>query len=180
MTDNQYLDQCALEDKYTKPPTIWELSKAFNDQHSRKIARKIKQDLINELGFYKYFIKIDPIYKIFMKFDPRARRVNEISKFLRYSAPVDESNPKSELDVEKAKQVPIAQLYEFSKGKHGQKIFQASCPFHKDDKPSFAIYKQSNTFKCFSCQQHGDSIEFIRKLYNVGFVDAVRRLTHEH
>ena len=36
------------------------------------------------------------------------------------------------------------------------------CPFHGDQNPSFAVYKDSQRFVCLACGVAGDSIEFIR------------------
>ena len=50
------------------------------------------------------------------------------------------------------------------------------CPLHPDKNPSFVWYKNSNTWWCFGCSQGGDIIEFIMKLSNVSFVDAITYL----
>lgn len=79
----------------------------------------------------------------------------------------------SSADILKAKYVPITSLVE-CKRQGGR--WWARCPLgHDDDTPSFLINK-NNTFKCFSCQQSGDSIELVRKLYGYNFVEAVRYL----
>lgn len=78
-------------------------------------------------------------------------------------------------DILKAKYVPITSLIECKK-KGGR--YWAKCPFHVDGQertPSMLINK-NNTFKCFSCQIKGDSINFVRKLYGYNFVEAVRML----
>jgi len=52
----------------------------------------------------------------------------------------------------------------------------ASCPFHIDLHPSFKINLDQQTFHCFSCGAHGDVIDFIQKLYNLSFKDALKYL----
>lgn len=73
--------------------------------------------------------------------------------------------------IARAKEYPLEQLLD-TKGKKGN----VSCPFHKDQNPSFQITKK-NTWKCHSCQEYGDSISRYQKLNNVGFIQAVRALT---
>jgi hypothetical protein len=49
------------------------------------------------------------------------------------------------------------------------------CPFHDEKTPSFFIF-DNNRFKCFGCGAHGDSIDFIQKLYGLSFQDALKHL----
>jgi len=49
------------------------------------------------------------------------------------------------------------------------------CPFHADRTPSFFI-SQDNHFKCFGCGEHGDVIDFVKKLYGFSFQDALKHL----
>ena len=50
------------------------------------------------------------------------------------------------------------------------------CPFHADKHPSFKINRDTQTFHCFSCGAHGDVIDFIQKLHNLSFKDALKYL----
>ncbi len=75
------------------------------------------------------------------------------------------------LDVESAKQVPIALLLD-TKVQRSGKYQVALCPLHNEKTPSFTIYPD-NHYWCFGCQQGGDSIELIRRLYDFNFVEAV-------
>ena len=54
----------------------------------------------------------------------------------------------------------------------------AKCPFHPDKTPSFVIYE--SRYYCFGCGEHGDNINFIRKIENCNFPEAVRRLINEN
>lgn len=49
------------------------------------------------------------------------------------------------------------------------------CPFHADTTPSFFIFPDQR-FKCFGCQERGDVIDFIQKLYGLSFPDALKHL----
>jgi DNA primase len=54
--------------------------------------------------------------------------------------------------------------------------YTGSCPFHKENTPSFHTHKKTNTFKCFGCGKSGNSIDFISLYENLGFLDSVRRV----
>jgi hypothetical protein len=49
------------------------------------------------------------------------------------------------------------------------------CPFHEERTPSFFVFND-HRFKCFSCQESGDVIDFVRKLHGLSFQDALRHL----
>lgn len=53
------------------------------------------------------------------------------------------------------------------------------CPFHNDKTPSMKIFPKR--YHCFTCQAHGDILDFIQKYEKVPFKEAFQRLggTHE-
>jgi hypothetical protein len=55
--------------------------------------------------------------------------------------------------------------------------YRALCPFHSEKTPSFFVFDSSNKYHCFGCGEHGDAIDFIRKIDGLSFRDAVERLT---
>jgi len=57
---------------------------------------------------------------------------------------------------------------------HGTKHF-GLCPFHADNDPSFYVFDDGH-FKCFGCQEYGDSVDFIQKLNGISFIDALKAL----
>lgn len=98
---------------------------------------------------------------------------------LSRSAPVVViSNPRmAGKRTEAAKRVPILNIFP-KKGKYkviGNKIMLI-CPFHKEDTASFCIYTETNTYTCFAGCGSGDVIEFLQKLYNLSFHEALERL----
>lgn len=80
--------------------------------------------------------------------------------------------------IEKAKSVPVAELFIQA----GHKLrkqgtnFRTLCPFHQEKTPSCTIYTETNSFYCFGCHCHGDSIEFVKKTRSLNFPEAVRFL----
>ncbi len=59
--------------------------------------------------------------------------------------------------------------------KRGQVHF-GLCPFHEDKNPSFAAYESSKRFVCFGCGEKGDAIDFVKKLKNLTFKEALSYL----
>lgn len=56
--------------------------------------------------------------------------------------------------------------------KSGNK-YVGCCPFHNERTPSFFISEEGNFYKCFGCGQAGDSIDFIERIENVTFLEAI-------
>jgi len=50
------------------------------------------------------------------------------------------------------------------------------CPFHNEKTPSFTVYLDTQSFYCFGCGAGGDVISFIRRIENLGYIDAVKSL----
>lgn len=50
------------------------------------------------------------------------------------------------------------------------------CPFHSEKTPSFTVYPDTQSFYCFGCGAAGDVITFVRKINNLGYVEAVKQL----
>ena len=48
------------------------------------------------------------------------------------------------------------------------------CPFHNEKTPSMRIYDKD--FHCFGCQEHGDIVSFVQKLFNLSFPETLRRI----
>lgn len=54
--------------------------------------------------------------------------------------------------------------------------WKACCPFHADRTPSFTIYSGDRRFMCFGCGAEGDVLDFMRRAYRVGLIEAARML----
>jgi CHC2 zinc finger len=64
--------------------------------------------------------------------------------------------------------------------KSSRKQFNIRCPFHDDRSPSFTVYTETNTFRCWAgCNQGkpGDVIDLVRLLQNKNTAEAIRTLT---
>lgn len=171
MNSEQYLTMLEIEDKYTKPPTSWELAQAFPD--CREMVGALAYELDGELKGYDEWIAKEPFNENFKKVDPRYIRLQELKKFMNLTKPKVMSKT---LDIQRAKMMPIRDLYDFEVSRETSKMIYAKCPFHDQKTGSFTIYKDSNSWFCYSCNIGGDSISFLQKLKDIGFVEAVKEL----
>ena len=60
--------------------------------------------------------------------------------------------------------------------KKAGKTHKACCPFHKEKTPSFTVSSEKGLYYCFGCQSGGDIFEFLMKIENLSFNEAVRKL----
>ena len=54
--------------------------------------------------------------------------------------------------------------------------FKGLCPFHEEKTPSFIVNEDRQTYHCFGCGERGDVINFVMKLYELSFPDALKHL----
>lgn len=71
----------------------------------------------------------------------------------------------------------VSVISEYVQIKQNGKYFVCNCPFHHEKTPSFFIYPETNTFHCFGCGKHGDSISFIMEMDSVNYVEALTKLS---
>ena len=57
--------------------------------------------------------------------------------------------------------------------------YRGLCPFHSEKTPSFHVFPQTNTWKCFGCGAGGDIFTFVEKRENLPFPDVLRMLAKE-
>lgn len=78
--------------------------------------------------------------------------------------------------IEQIRNIPIREVF----SRYGFELNRAGfcrCPFHQEKTPSCKVYKDS--FYCFGCGAHGDSIDFVKRYDNIGFKEAIDRLGAE-
>lgn len=54
--------------------------------------------------------------------------------------------------------------------------YKALCPFHNEKTPSFMINRDKQIYKCFGCGEGGDVLQFVMKMENLDFIDALKTL----
>jgi DNA primase len=57
--------------------------------------------------------------------------------------------------------------------------YKGLCPFHSEKTPSFHVFPQTGTWKCFGCGAGGDIFTFVEKKENLPFSDVLRLLAKE-
>ncbi|MCX7011943.1 MAG: DNA primase [Candidatus Sumerlaeota bacterium] len=58
--------------------------------------------------------------------------------------------------------------------------FKGLCPFHQEKTPSFTVSRDRQAFYCFGCHTGGDAIEFIKRVENLEWRDAVEALAKRY
>ena len=58
--------------------------------------------------------------------------------------------------------------------------YKGLCPFHGEKTPSFYINTSKQIYKCFGCGEGGDVINFVMKMENLDFIDAVKLLANRY
>src|SRR5262249_62150969 len=56
---------------------------------------------------------------------------------------------------------------------------KALCPFHSEKTPSFSVHRERQVFHCFGCGAGGDVFEFVKRIENVSFPEALRILAEK-
>jgi DNA primase len=69
--------------------------------------------------------------------------------------------------------VRVVQDYVPSLKKKGAN-WQACCPFHQEKTPSFSVNPAKEIFYCFGCAEGGSVFNFVMKIENVAFPEAVK------
>ncbi len=59
------------------------------------------------------------------------------------------------------------------------KNYSGLCPFHTEKTPSFIVSPDLQRYKCFGCGETGDIYNFIQKIENVDFPEALEKLAKE-
>lgn len=106
--------------------------------------------------------------------DYRLKMIRRITDYLEIK-----KNPRlaigriTDVDIAKAKEYPIEDMYAGKLRKFGDQKC-GLCPFHSERTPSF--YIKNNRFKCYGCDEFGDSLTFYMKQTGCNFIQAVRKL----
>ena len=66
----------------------------------------------------------------------------------------------------------VAEFYGAKVNKNGM----CQCPFHSDKTPSMKIDER---YYCFGCQETGDAIDYVSKLFNIGLRDAAVKICED-
>lgn len=56
--------------------------------------------------------------------------------------------------------------------------YMACCPFHNERTPSFTVSPNRNSYHCFGCGAHGDGIDFVMRLDNKSYPEAIEAIAN--
>lgn len=73
--------------------------------------------------------------------------------------------------------VPLIEKY--VKLRQAGKNFSGLCPFHGEKTPSFIVSPDLQRYKCFGCGESGDIFNFVQKIENLDFPEALEKLANE-
>jgi DNA primase len=60
--------------------------------------------------------------------------------------------------------------------KKAGRSYKGLCPFHQEKTPSFVVFPESQTFRCFGCGKGGDALTFYQSIEGVDFREALQEL----
>ena len=60
--------------------------------------------------------------------------------------------------------------------KSGAQNYTGLCPFHKEKTGSFSVNTTHSYYYCFGCHETGDVFNFVMKMENISFPEAVRTI----
>lgn len=69
----------------------------------------------------------------------------------------------------------VARHYGFTPNRAGY----ICCPFHREKTPSLKLYPDDGGFHCFGCGAHGSVIDFVMRLFDITFQQAIIRLSSD-
>ena len=69
----------------------------------------------------------------------------------------------------------VVQGYKIELVRRGN-VFKGLCPFHPDKNPSMDVNPDRRTFRCWSCEAHGDVFSFVQMVEGVEFPEAKKIL----
>ncbi len=79
---------------------------------------------------------------------------------------------KSRLDI-------VNVIGKYVKLKQTGKNYVGLCPFHNEKTPSFVVSPDIQRYKCFGCSESGDIFNFLQKVENIDFPEALEKLAKE-
>lgn len=83
---------------------------------------------------------------------------------------------KEKIEEIKEKADIVSVVSDYISVKKSGRYYTGNCPFHSEKTPSFFAYPETNSFHCFGCGKHGDSISFVMELESLDYVSTIKKL----
>lgn len=186
-----YLHNLHMRDKYCRTPSMRDLVSCFDDfrddaiRNARIISKRmnIYDTVIGNIQSSSMSLeqKGNDIVFVQAMRDTCADRalLKSLNTFIKMTKPkpIQKLGQSEELfDIKRAKDHPIDQLFNLENPSKSSQRISCCCPLHDEKTPSFVIYLNDNSFKCFGCGAYGDSITLYMRLHNTDFKSAVKAL----
>ena len=62
----------------------------------------------------------------------------------------------------------------------GQRRLKGLCPLHKESKPSFFVFTDTQRWHCFGCNKRGDVLDLVQAIEGWDFPTALQELAEEY
>ncbi len=85
----------------------------------------------------------------------------------------------SVIDTIKAKVNVVDEIGQVVVLQKSGKSYKGLCPFHNERTPSFHVFGETQTWRCFGCHEGGDIFTFVQKQQNLDFRDALHYLAEK-
>lgn len=76
----------------------------------------------------------------------------------------------------KADLLEVITHFSSDKPKKSGNTYSCCCPFHNEKTPSFHIFPNTQTYKCFGCGAQGNVVDFLMNYEHLGYVAAIEEL----
>ena len=86
---------------------------------------------------------------------------------------------KEKIEEIKEKADIVSVVSDYVSLKKSGRYFMGNCPFHSEKTPSFFLYPETDTFHCFGCGKHGDSISFVMEMESLDYVSTLKKLAEK-
>lgn len=128
--------------------------------------------LLKQMKYYLNFVGKCLEYGILFDYIPLPKKMFETKREIDIWNKSNIAKPDiGDEDIEIAKNSDCSKFLEIVKTDGKRKW--AKCPFHEEKNASLCCYEKSGWY-CFGCNEGGDAINLIQKLYGYNFKQAVK------
>ena len=90
------------------------------------------------------------------------------------------NNMRDLIDEVKSRSEIVNVISQYISLKNSGSSYSGLCPFHSEKTGSFHVNQNKQIYKCFGCGEGGDVINFIMKIENLDFMEAVKLLAQKN
>ena len=90
------------------------------------------------------------------------------------------NNMRDLIDEVKSRSDIVNVISQYISLKNSGSSYSGLCPFHSEKTGSFHVNQNKQIYKCFGCGEGGDVINFIMKIENLDFMEAVKLLAQKN